>query len=261
MPINDGFDTNHALPQFLSRHAEDIGHADERDLQGMPEILKESGFKASIFAVTMAVGGIAIALSLGHPVKVLADATASLIDSSALQGGANRSGAAILSAANARAIEAPNAQPSMPAPDSEMAALPEPADQAQTRSNEASSGMLLMQFEAWAAKRDAEAQEPAQSAVESAEQEPVRPPVETAPAQFADSDPAPVEPVQRHHKAKSVQNARAEIRHVQKPKARLQQEQVASRLAPSIRDARAQEQQPTQTAEPPSFMQSLGWHQ
>ena len=74
MPTRDGSDPNHPLPLFLS------GHADEFEQWGTSRILK-----ASILVIAVMVSGIAIALSLGNPVEVFADATASLTDNSAAQ--------------------------------------------------------------------------------------------------------------------------------------------------------------------------------
>ena len=52
------------------------------------------------------------------------------------------------------------------------------------------------------------------------------------------------------------ENARAEVRHVQKPRARGLEQNAAGQAQP-IQDARAQEQ----PAAAPSFLQSLGMHQ
>jgi hypothetical protein len=242
MPTKDGFDPDHALPLFLSRHA------DEDEPRGTSRILK-----AGILAIAVMVSGVAITLSLGNPLKVFADATASLTDDSAIQRDTNQSTPAVQSAADAQPIQAPaDAQPPAPVRD-EIAAVPEPADQARTENNEVSSEALFRQFQAWAAANgDAGTQKPVEA-------------VQAAPAQVEENDAATEQPVQTHRKARSAQNARAEIRHVQKPKAKVQREQIARRQVPMAQDARAQEQPaqnaPVQNAQAPSFLQSLGLHQ
>jgi hypothetical protein len=245
MPTEDGFEPDHPLPLFLSRHA------DEDEPRGTSRILK-----AGILAIAVMASGVAITLSLGNPLKVFADATASLTDDSAIQHDANQSAPAIQSAAEAQPIQAPaDAQLSAPVRD-EIAAVAEPADQARTETNEVSSEALFRQFQAWAAKGAANGDAGAQKPVEAAQ---------AAPAQVEENDPATAQPVQTHRKARSAQNARAEIRHVQKPKAKVQREQIARRQAPTAQDARAQEQPaqnaPAQSAQAPSFLQALGLHQ
>jgi hypothetical protein len=247
MPMNDGFDPDQSLPSFLSGHADEQERQGtfEHELRGTSRILK-----ASILVIAVAVSGIAVTLALGNPVKVFADATASLLDNSAAQRGADQSTPAVPSAADAQ-LSAP---PSAGAPMQDVfAAVAEPADQAQPENSEPQSEALFSQFQAWAAKQDAQAEKPVQP-VETTPAQPVEP----APAQVVDNSPAPEQPVQKHRRAKSVQNARAEIRHVQKPKARLQQN--AQGQVPPVQDARALEQ-PVQNAQPPSFLQSLGLHQ
>ena len=240
MPIRDGSDPNHPLPLFLS------GYADELEQWGTSRILK-----ASILVIAVTVSGIAIALSLGNPVKVFADATASLTDNSAVQRGANKSTPTIRSAASAQPIQSPaDVQVPTPTPGGapardEIAAVPEPANQAQTENNEPPSGTLLRQFQAWAAKEDARARKPVEA-------------VQVAPAEVEENNPAFEQLVQKHRKAKSVRNVRAEMRHIRKSKARIHRKQNARGQAPSGQDARARER-PVQDALAPSFL--LGLHQ
>ena len=106
MPIRDGSDPNHPLPLFLS------GHADEFEQWGTSRILK-----ASILVIAVMVSGIAIALSLGNPVEVFADATASLTDNSAVQRGAIEPTPTIQSTAGVQPIQSPaDVQVSTPTP-------------------------------------------------------------------------------------------------------------------------------------------------
>jgi hypothetical protein len=244
---------DYPLPSFLAPRADE--HEPQFTLE--QELQSSSGIlRASIFSVAVAVGGIAVALFLGHPVRVLADATASLSDNSDLQRGANPSPPAVQQAADTRRIQSSaDARSFAPAAliREDMAALAELTNQALAGSNEPESGALLGQFQAWAAKQDAQAQERAQA------EEPVQP-VEAAPVQMAQDDPAPEEIVQRHTTTSSLRNARAEMPHAQKPKARIQRRLAARRQAAPIQDARA-EQQPVPNAQQPSFLQSLGLNQ
>jgi hypothetical protein len=241
---------DYPLPSFLTSHADE--HEPHDTLK--QELQSTSGiFKASIFTVAVAVTGIALALSLGHPVRVLADATASLSDSSDLQRGVNQSPPAIQQAADARS-SAPAAGGTLTRED--MAVLAELTSQARAENNQPASGALLEQFQAWAARQDdAQAQESAQAEAE----QPVQP-VQAAPVQIARDDVAPEEPVQRHRTANSLRNARAEMPPVQKPKAKIQRKQATRRQAAPIQDARAV-QQPVPNVQQPSFLQSLGWNQ
>ncbi len=81
--------------------------------------------------------------------------------------------------------------------------------------------------------------------------------VQDAPAPIAENAPAPMRPMQKQG-ARSVQDARAETLHVQKPRAKDLREQNAQVQAPHVTDARAQDQS-VQNAQAPSFLQSLGW--
>ncbi len=247
MPTEDGFVPDHPLPLFLS------GHADEPEQRGTSPILK-----ASIVAVALTVSGVGVALWLGNPVKVSADARAPLTDNSAVQRGADPSTPATQSVADAQPVQSPaDAQLSPPAAggapaSDQIAGVPAPADQAETGNGEPSSDALFRQFQAWAAKEDAPAQQQ--------QQQPVAP-VQAAPAHVEENSPAAEQPVHKHRKPRSVGNAHAEIRHVQRSRARVQREQNArAQQAAPVQDARAQEQ-PAQTVQPPSFLQSLGLHQ
>jgi len=147
------------------------------------------------------------------------------------------------------------------------AAGAEPADQAQTESREPPPGVLLAQFQAWAAKVDTRPQDLAQPQDQAQDQEQEQASAtlaKAAPFPIASEDPAPEQPTHKHRATRSVkdsslQNARADIRHVQKPRARVQREQNAPGPAPAGQYALAQP--PLQTAQPPSFLQSLGIRQ
>jgi hypothetical protein len=230
MPMRDGSDSNHLLPVVRS------GHADEDEECGSLLLLN-----ASILVLVASLVGMAITVSFGNPAKVLADIKASLTDISALRTDTIQSSSTIQSTADANA--SPPTVWGAPARD-EIVAVPEPANHAQTENNEPPSGTLLGQFQAWAAEEDARAQKPVEA-------------VQVAPAEAEENSPAFAQPVQKHRKARSIQNARAEMRYIRKSKAKIQREQNARGQAPSGH-ARTQEQ-PVQNAQAPSFL--LGLHQ
>ena len=224
MPMKDGFDPDYPLPSFLPGHADEHEQREtfEHELLRTPRILK-----ASILAIAVMAGGIAIALSLGIPAKVFGDATASLPDTSAPQPSANRAAPttqsdaqAIQSTAGAHAIEttadakasAPTA--SEPPTRDEIVAAAQPASQTQTEHSGAQTDALFSEYQAWAAKKNRQAQNAVQ-------------PSQDAPAQVADDAPAPVPQAHKSQRVRSVENAQTEIRHVQKPKAKVQREQNA----------------------------------
>jgi hypothetical protein len=246
---------DYPLPSFLApradEHEYDTCRYDEYEEQSAleHELRDNSGLiRASIITVAVAIGGIVLAVSLGHPVKVLADATVSLSDK---QGSAGARPAADAPPVQSSADSfTPAAGGALTRED--LAALAELTNQVRAEDNAAASGALLQQFQAWAAKQDAEAQ--------FAKAEPPVQPIEAAPVQIALDDPAPEELAQRRER--SVENARAEMPHVQKPKAKVQRKLAARRQAAPIQDARALPQ-PVLNANAPqsSFLQGLGWNQ
>jgi hypothetical protein len=256
MPTNDGFDPDHALPSFLSGHADEQDEYEQWSPSGLELLSSSSPLKAGILAMGVMVGGIAIALSLGNPGKLFADAMAALPDSSAAQRAAEQLRPPIQSAVDAL-TSAPNAG-GAPAR-SDIAAADEPANE---------PGTLLRQFQGWAAWQDAQAQAQAEAQQADAQQAEAdarqaaaeaqrrAQPVQAFAAQIEDDSPAPEQPTRKHRKVRSAQNARAEVRHVQKPRARDLQQNAAGQAQP-VQDARAQEQ----PAAAPSFLQSLGMHQ
>ncbi|HZR89911.1 MAG TPA: hypothetical protein VFB02_24165 [Bradyrhizobium sp.] len=249
---------DYPLPSFLAPRAAEH----EYDEYGYDEYEQPSTFerelrdtsgliRASIITVAVAVSGIVLAVTLGHPVRVLADATASLSDKQGSLGTRSAADAPpVQSSADARS-SAPAAGAALT--HEQLAALAELSNQARPGNNETSSGALLEQFQAWAARQDAQRQEQAEA------DESVRP-AEAAPVQIARDQPTPEEPAQRHGTTSSLRNARAEMPHVQKPRTKSQHKQAARRQAAPIQDALAL-QQPLQNAEQPSFMQSFGWKQ
>ena len=198
MPTKDGLNPDH--PLFL---------ADEPEQQGIGKawdtaVISSRVLKASILVATATAIGIAV-LSVGNPVALFADVTASLVDKSALQPGTDQSTPTIQSTADAQAL--PPTAKDAPIRD-EIAAAPESAGQSQTENSEPSSEALFRQFQAWAAEKDAQAQVgPVQS-------------VQDAPAQVVQNARAPLRPMQKHRHAGPVHRARAEIRPVHPPEKR-----------------------------------------
>jgi hypothetical protein len=244
-PMSIQHDPNHLLPSFLS------DHADEYEQQGAVHDLLDTPIipKASILAMAVMVGGVALALSLGNPVELIARAAASLPDNSAVQRGAGQS-------TSATQAFAPT-QGTAPARD-QIADIADAAQQAQT--NQPQSAALLGQFQAWAAKEDEQAQEQAQEKAQEQAREQEQRRIAADRLEIEATYAEPEQPVQKHRKVRSVQNERTEVRHVQKPKARAQRQQIEPGLAPSRQEALAQAQ-PVQGASAPSFLQSIGMHQ
>ena len=248
MAKKDRFPPDDRFPFFLSEHAgetgqPDIGKAWDR------AVISSRILKTSILVVTATAIGIAI-LSVGNPVALVANVTASWVDKPALQPGNDPSTSAIQSIAGAQDL--PPTTRDAPTRD-EIAAAFEPADQSQTGIVQPPSEALLKQFQAWAAEEDTQAQVV-----------PVQP-VQDAPVQVVQDAPAQVRPVKRHRRVRAVQNARAEIRAQRNPRAKAREEQNARARprnprvqVPPVPDARAQDQS-VQNAQTPWLLQSFGW--
>jgi hypothetical protein len=213
MPTKDGFDPDHPLPRFLADKPEqkDIGEAWDRAV-GSSRVLK-----ASILIATATGIGIAI-LSMGNPVTIFAevtasfaDVTASLVDKSAFQPGTDQSAPTVQSTADSRVLS-PTAKDA-PTRD-EIAAGSELAGQSQTENSEpAAEEALFRQFQAWAAEKDAQAQVG-----------PVQP-VQDATALVAENARASLRPMQKHRRVLTVHSARAEIGPVHNPRKKVRREQ------------------------------------
>ena len=99
MPTKDGSYPDHPLPLFF---------ADEPEQQGIGKawdraVISSRVLKASILVAPATAIGMAI-LSVGNPVTLFADVTASLVDKSALQPGTDQSTPTIQSTADAQAL-------------------------------------------------------------------------------------------------------------------------------------------------------------
>jgi hypothetical protein len=242
MANKDGFPPHDRFPVFLSEQAEESVQPDIGKALGRAA-LSSRILKASILGVTATAAiGIAI-LSVENPVALVENVTATWVEKPALQPDAGPSAPAIQSIAGTQDL--PTTTSDAPARD-EIAAASEPADQNQTAIGQPPAEALLKEFEAWAAKEDSRAQVV-----------PVQP-AQAAPVQVAQDAPAQIRPKKKHRRARSVHNARAEIRTQRNHRARVREEQNARVEVPAVPDARAQEQS-VQNAQTPSLLQSLGF--
>src|SRR5712672_986995 len=251
--------TNDLIPLFLSDQTEEpqqpgIGKAWDR------AAISSRILTTSILVVTAA--AIVFAILVGNPIALLANATASLVGTSASQDD-TQSMPTIQSTADAQALpptasEAPTGE--------EIAAAFKTAIQSETEIREPTAEALLKQFQAWAAEEDAQAQvrpEQHEQAVQDAQAQ-----VQDDQGQVVQNARAQVRPVQKHRHIRPVHNARAEsrpehnarakVRPVQNARAQMRREQNARVQVRPVQNTQAQVQ-PVQNAQPPALLQSLGW--
>jgi len=248
--------TNDPSPLFLSDHTEEPEQPGTRKAWDRADISSRI-LKTSILVVT-AVAIVFTILSRGNPLVLIANVTASLIATSAPQGGTGRSTPIIQSAAGAEAL--PPAAREAPTGD-EIAATPKTA-QSETEIREPPAESLFTQFQAWAAEEEAQAQVRPVQPVQDA-----RPQVQDDPAQVvnARAEVRPVKNARAHvrseHNARaralSLKNARARMRREQNARVRMRREQNAQVQVPPVQNTQAQVQ-PVQNAQRPWFLQSLG---
>jgi hypothetical protein len=250
MATEDGFQPDRP-PIFLSGHAEETGPPDIAKGWDIAT-LSSRILKASILAVVVTGIGIAV-LSVGNPVVLVANMTDWWIDKPALQPEPDPATSPIQTIAAtqdlpATTTDAPargeTAAVSQPADQSQAETVQRPAEvvQSQTENAPPVTEELFKQFQAWAAEEETRAQARAGQA---------------APVRIAQDAPAQVRPVKKQRRARSVQNARAEIRPQRHPRARVQEEQDPRGQLPPIADPRAQDPS-LQNGQAPSFLQSLG---
>ena len=215
------------LPLYLLRADEP-----EQGIGNDKAVISLRGLTASLLVAAALATGIAI---LSDEVTLFA--TASLVDKSAPQPGTDQPTPTIQSAV----IQSTDVAVALP-PTAKVTLTP--ASQTQKENSEPSSEALFREFQAWSAEQDAHA---------------LAKPVQDAPARVVENAPAPVRPMQKHRRARSVHNAQAKIRHVREHRANVQHPRVQAR---PVQDARA-EPQSVQNAESPSFLESLnpfaGW--
>ena len=159
MATNDGFPPDDHVPFFLSEHAEQTGQPDIGNALGRATFSSRI-LKASILGVTATAAiGIAI-VSMGDPVALVANVTATWVDKSTLQpDNTPQPAPAIQSIADTQDL--PTTTSDAPARE-EVAAAVEPADQSQPETGQPLTEALFKQFQAWADEQDTRAQvEPA----------------------------------------------------------------------------------------------------
>jgi len=233
----DGFFPNQPLPSFLS--------ADKSKQQDAGTIweaadMSSRALKMSILAATAALIGL-VALEVGHPTIRLPKFTAPSSAPSAERPDPGLPAPTMQASTDA---ELPSLiVTGLPGRD-DMAAAPRPAGQPRSGDNAASADVLLMQFQAWAARQAAPPQvDPA--------------PDQNGPAPIMTEDAPTAMPQPR--RARPAQIVQPEIPHIPLPRARLQWGQNARlegrpALAPRNPD-------PTvQNGPPQTILQSLGWH-
>ena len=259
MATKDSVPLDQPIPLFLSVQTEEpeqpgIGKAWDR------AAISSGILTTSILVVTAA--AIVFAILGGNPIALLANAMASLVGTSASQDD-TQSMPTIQSTADAQALpptasEAPTGE--------EIAAAFKTAIQSETEIREPTAEALLKQFQAWAAEEDAQAQvrpEQHEQPVQDAQAQ-----VQDDQAQVVQNARAQVRPVQKHRHIRPVHNARAEIRPehnarakvrpVQNARAQMRREQNARVQVRPVQNTQAQVQ-PVQNAQPPWLLQSLGW--
>jgi hypothetical protein len=166
-----------------------------------PVILKTSVLVATAAAIVFAI------LSVGNPLVLIVNATASRFATSAPQDGTGQSMPIVQSTAGAQALpptasEAPTGN--------EIAAAFKAAFDSQTEIRQPPAEALLNQFQAWAAEEDLRAPD-----------RPVQP-VQDTEAQVVQK-PRPVQPVQnaRSAEVRPMKNARAKVRREQNARAQV----------------------------------------
>jgi flagellar biosynthesis GTPase FlhF len=243
--------TNDPIPLFLSDHAE------QHDQPGTGKdraVMSSRIVKTSILVVTAAAIVFAI-LAVGNPLVLFANAMASLVATSTPQDDTGQSMPSIQSTADAQALpptasEAPTG--------GEIAVASKTADQGQTEIRQPPADVLLNQFQAWAAEADARPQvRPVQPVQEEDARPQVQPvqPVQDAQAQVVQNARPQVRHVQKQRRVRPVQNARAKV--VRNARAQMRRAQDARAQARPEQNAQPQDR-PVQDAQPPSLLQSLG---
>jgi DNA gyrase inhibitor GyrI len=257
MAAEDDFHSDRP-PIFLSEYPDEIGQRDVGKRWDLATISSRV-LKTSILAVTVTAIGIAV-LSVGNPVALVANVTDWLDSKPALQPEADPATSTTQTIAGTQ--DSPTITTDAP-PRVEIAAAVEPAEPSQAETagqKQAESGQrqaensqpitadnqpvteeLFKQFQAWAAEEETRKQ--AGSA-------------QAAPVRVAQDGPAQARPAKKHRRVHSVQNARAEIRPQRHHRARVR-ELDAREQVPPVADPRAPDPS-VQSAQPPTFLQSLG---
>jgi hypothetical protein len=240
--------TNDPISLFLSDHTEEPEQPGTRKAWDRADISSRI-LKTSILVVT-AVAIVFAILSLGNPLVLIANVTASLVATSAPNDGTGRSTPIIQSTAGAQAL--PPTAREAPTGD-EIAA----ASQSQTENPQPPAEALFKQFQAWAAEEDAQARpvQPVQDAQPQVQD--AQPQVQDDQAEVVNAQ-AEVRPVKnaRAH-VRSEHNARAKLRSLKNARAQMRREQNARVQVRPVQNTQTQVQ-PVQNAQPPWLLQSLG---
>ena len=186
--------TNDLIPLFLADPAEDLEQPDIGKAWDIA-VISSLVFKTSVLLIIAASIVFAI-LSVGNPLVFFANVRASLVATSAPEDGTDQSMPIIQSTTGAEAL--PPTASEAPTRD-EIGAAAKTADQGQTEIRQPPAESLLNKFRAWAAEEDARAQARPVEPERAAKAQPVQ---QAQPAQDV--------------QAQVVQNARAQLRPVQK---------------------------------------------
>jgi hypothetical protein len=260
MATKDSVPLDQPIPLFLSVQTEEpeqpgIGKAWDR------AAISSRILTTSILVVTAA--AIVFAILVGNPIALLANVTASLVGTSASQDD-TQSMPTIQSTADAQALpptasEAPTGE--------EIAAAFKNAFQSEAEIREPPAEALLKQFQAWAAEEDSQAQVRPEQSVQDAQAQ-AQAQVQDDQAQAVQNARAQVRPVQKHRHVKPAHNAQAEIRPehksratvrpVQNARVQMRREQNAPVQVRPVQNTQAQVQ-PVQNAQPLWPLPSAGW--
>ena len=142
----DRFPPNNRPPVFLS------DHTDEPEQSGIGNIVSSRTFKTIVLGFAAAAIVFAI-VSAGNPIALFASITASQVSSSAHQDGSGQSMPTIQSTASAQAL--PPTAREAPAGDGMLAAF-KAAFENKTEVDQPTADAVFNQFQAWAAKEDAQ---------------------------------------------------------------------------------------------------------
>lgn len=215
MPMQDGFDPDHSLPQFLvERAGQDVAET-TGETSGGSRLIRTT----MLIAIAMATG-VAV-LAIGDPITLVADVSMSLLGKPS-----SHSTPVTRMAADEPAANPPAGNTQTDAPPAAAVTPQEPAGET-----------LFKQFQAWAVEQDARGPgQPAQSTpAQAAPKE-----VQTAPAPIAQDVPAPRRLTKKRPQVREVRNARAELR-TQSLRKPIRRAHLARATAAPAQDSRAQD--------------------
>jgi hypothetical protein len=224
--------TNDPIPLFLSDPTEVPEQAGS--LQAWERAVIASRILTTGICFVTAAAIVFAILSVGNPLVLFENATASLFATSAHQDGTDQSMPIIQSTADA--LPLPPTASEAPTGD-EIATTLKTADQSQTDIRQPSPEALLNQFQAWAAEEDAQVQVLPVQPVQNAQAQVVQ----NAQAQVVQTAPEQVRPVQKQvrpvQRAKIAKNARAKV--VKNARAQVRPEQNAQAQDRSVQNAQS----------------------